>query len=123
MRVRPWVVLVVAVAVGSAPALTAQGAPAPRLDGLVGAGDAFRISLRNADGTKVRKLRAGTYRVRVRDASKIHNFRLRGAGVSQKTGIGEVVTRTWVVTFKPGVYTYLCTPHGAAMGGTFRVVA
>jgi len=98
-------------------------AAVPTLQAVVGVNEKFTITLKKPNGTTVRSLRAGTYRIRVRDASKIHDFRLRGPGVTKRTGIGEVVTRTWTVTFKPGTYTYFCTPHAFSMAGSFKVVA
>ena len=46
------------------------------LTGTVGPG--FTITLKKGT-TKVRTLKAGTYRIRVTDKSNIHDFRLKGA--------------------------------------------
>ena len=71
-----------------AAALTLSGrsqaaARATVLHGTVGPG--FTITLRTARGKVVKKLRPGTYRIRVRDLSPIHNFHLSGPGVNKLT--------------------------------------
>lgn len=100
----------------SAPATTA--AP-PTLVGTVQ--ESGTISLTRGD-KPVKRLRAGTYRIVVRDRTGHHNFRLRGPGVNRATAVSDVVTRTWTVRLRKGSWTYICDPHPVDMRGTFRVV-
>lgn len=90
------------------------------LYGTVGPG--FTITLKDARGTKVRQLKAGAVKLVVRDKAKIHNFRLKGPGVSKWTTLPFVGTKTWTVTLRPGTYSFVCDPH-PTMVGSFKVVA
>ena len=85
-------------------------------------GPGFTITLKSA-GKVVKKLKAGTYVVRVSDKSKIHNFHLKGPGVNKLTSVSGTGTKTWTVTLKPGKYTYVCDPHASSMKGSFTVTA
>jgi hypothetical protein len=90
-------------AVGSAQ--LGGAAPAPtRLSGRVGPGKA--ITLTNAAGKRAARLKAGRYRITVRDLSAAENFHLTGPGVNRKTGVRFKGTMTWAVTLKAGRYTY-----------------
>jgi plastocyanin len=90
----------------------------PKLTGTVG--PAFTITLKKG-GAKVSKVSHGRYTIVVRDRSSIHNFHLSGPGLSKKTGVSFVGTKTWTVTLKKGTYKYVCDPHAASMRGSFRV--
>jgi plastocyanin len=99
--------------------LAAANAATPVLHAEVGPG--FKIEVEKA-GKDVKRLKAGTYTVKVEDKASIHNFHLIGPGVNKKTTVGFVGKRTWTVTLKPGKYTYQCDPHAASgMKGSFRV--
>ncbi|HZG35408.1 MAG TPA: plastocyanin/azurin family copper-binding protein [Gaiellaceae bacterium] len=78
-------------------------APKP-LTATVGPGNT--ISLRNAAGTSVRTLPAGTYAITVRDRSKLHNFHLVAPGVNRRTALAGVGTFTWKLTLRRGKLTY-----------------
>ena len=85
-------------------------------------GPAFTISLRTARGARVRKLRAGRYRIVVRDRSASHNFHLVGTGVNKRTTVRFRGTTTWTVTLRRGkTYRFVCDPHRTRMKGSFRV--
>jgi hypothetical protein len=84
-------------AVGAAPP------PRPKLTGRVGPGKV--ISLKNAAGATVKSLKAGTYRLTVRDATRADNFHLLGRSVNKKTGVRFKGSVTWTVTFRAGSYT------------------
>ena len=99
-------------AVGTAPP------PKPKLTGRVGPGKA--ISLKTAAGAIVKSLRAGTYRLTVRDATKADNFHLLGRGVNKKTGVKFKGSVTWTVVFKAGTYTLRSDPT-AKLRKTFKV--
>jgi plastocyanin len=116
----------------SAPATTAATAPATgaptsaaaggqTLTGELGANNAFTITLVDAAGKPVTTLKAGTYQVKIKDTSAIHNFHLSGPGVEQTTTVPEIKEVTWTVTFKPGTHTYVCDPHPSNMKKTFTV--
>jgi plastocyanin len=83
-------------------------------------GPGFTISLKKGT-TKVTKLKAGKYKIVVKDLSNIHNFHLTGPGVNKKTGVGPKGTFTWTGTLKKGTYKYICDPHAAIMKGSFKV--
>ena len=99
---------------------SAGGAAGSVLTGDVGEGDAFTITLKDSTGAPVTSLKAGSYEVKVKDASKIHNFHLTGPGVEEKTSVPELAEATWKVTLAAGTYTFKCDPH-AKMTGTFTV--
>ena len=84
-------------------------------------GPGFDISLKDADGTDVTTLTAGTYTIEVDDQSDIHNFHLSGPGVDEATEVSEVETETWNVTFEAGTYEFVCDPHASQMNGSFEV--
>ncbi len=122
-------VLLLAAACGSpAEEEDASGGPvagAPTLRGLVGTEESpndFEISLVDEEGNPVTELQAGEYNIEVTDRTDIHNFHLSGGdgAVDEKTGATEKVETTWVVTFEPGEYRYICDPH-PSMNGQFTV--
>jgi hypothetical protein len=91
-----------------------------KLTGTVGPG--FTITLKKGSA-KVKTLTPGKYSITVNDKSNIHNFHLKGPGVSKSTTVAFKGTKQWTVTLKKGTYTYVCDPHAAmpSMKGTFRV--
>jgi hypothetical protein len=78
--------------------------PPKKLKGQVGPGK--RISLRTPSGAKVKKLKAGRYRITVRDLTRADNFHLIGSGVNKKTGVKATGTVTWTVRFRSGPIVY-----------------
>ncbi len=120
---RPTRLLIpVAVAAAALVASTTARAAAPKLVGEVGPG--FTIEVKTSADKDVKKLKAGTYVIKVEDKASIHDFHLFGPGVDKKTGVSYVGDQTWTVKLKPGTYTYQCDPHAAAgMKGTFKVVS
>jgi hypothetical protein len=82
----------------------------------------YTISLKNAQGKKVKSLRRGKYTFIIRDKANIHNFTLKGPGVRNKviTGTGFVGTKTVRLTLKKGTYRFYCTVH-PLVSGTFKV--
>ena len=105
--------------VAAALAVVAPAQSATRLNAVVGPG--FNITLKTASGAKVTKLKAGSYTITVKDRSAIHNFALKGPGVTKDSGIMFVGTKTWTVRLKAGKYTFVCTPHVDSMKGAFTV--
>jgi plastocyanin len=97
--------------------------PPPRIQTLTATvGPGATISLRTSRGARVTRLRAGRYRIVVRDRSSMHNFHLLGLGVNKRTGVVFRGTTTWTVSFRKGrIYRFRCDPHAARMRGSFRV--
>ena len=83
-------------------------------------GPGFTITLKKGT-TKVRTLKAGKYKIVIKDLSDIHNFHLAGPGVNKKTSVPAKGTFTWILTLKKGTYKYICDPHAAIMKGSFKV--
>jgi plastocyanin len=101
---------------------TSRGAN-PVLNGTVGGGgdgNAFIITLTDANGQRITHLDTGTYDVNVDDMATIHNFHLSGPGVDQKTDVDTTGKVTWTVTFTDGTYTYVCDAH-PSLQGSFTV--
>jgi plastocyanin len=72
-------------------------------------------------GRAVKSLKAGLYRIVVRDRSRFHNFHLTGPGVNRRTGVAFVGTQTWTVRVRKGTYRFVCDPHRQFMKGSFGV--
>jgi len=107
------------VLLGAALVIVASASAAvPTLKGTDGPG--FTITLKKGT-TKVTKVKAGKYKIVIRDLSNIHNFHLTGPGVNKKTGVTAKGTFTWTVTLKKGAYKFICDPHAAIMKGSFKV--
>jgi plastocyanin len=99
-------------------AATAQ-AKSAALVGEVGPG--FKIEVEK-NGTDLKTIKAGTYRIKIEDKSSFHNFHLIGPGLNKKTSISFKGQTSWTIKLKRGKYTYQCDPHIAAgMKGSFRV--
>lgn len=91
--------------VGGGPPTPPPPPPPQMLTATVGASGA--VTLRTHHGGRVTRLKAGRYRIVVRDRAAKHNFHLVGAGVNKKTGVSFRGTRTWTVTLRKGkVYRY-----------------
>jgi plastocyanin len=91
----------------------------PTLTATVGPG--ATISLRTSRGARVTRLKAGRYRIVVRDRSRMHNFHLFGPGVNKRTTVRFRGSTTWTVTFRKGrTYRFVCDPHARRMKGSFR---
>jgi plastocyanin len=93
----------------------------PVLNGDVGAGDAFTITLNDAAGNKVTHLDAGTYTLVLHDHSAFHNFHFSGPGVDVLTSVDGIETKTFTVTLTDGTYFFNCDPHSSQMKGSFTV--
>jgi plastocyanin len=114
---RTLLIGIVAVAAVSIPAAATGSSTATALTGVVGPN--FNISLKNADGTGVTHLEAGTYDITVTDLSAFHNFHLTGPGVDKATDVEGTGTVTWSVTITDGTYTFICDAHPTQMKGSF----
>jgi plastocyanin len=109
--------LLVVVATLAGPAV----ADNPVLQADVGLNDGFAISLKDASGAQVTHLDPGAYTIHVVDHSDSHNFDLTGPGVSKSTGVTDVGSEDWQVTFGNGTYRYVCDVHASTMKGSFTV--
>jgi hypothetical protein len=84
--------------------------PAPKkLNGKVG--PKVTISIKTASGAAVKTLKAGSYKVAVRDATKKDNFHLTGPGVNKKTGVKFRGVVTWTLKLKAGKHTVRSDAH------------
>jgi plastocyanin len=111
--------LAVATAVASIGLLGATPSQAATYYGTVGPG--ATITLKNAAGVNVSRIRAGTHRFVIRDRSDDHNFHLIKPGADRRTGVDFRGRRTWSVRIRQGVrYRYVCDPHASSMRGSFR---
>jgi hypothetical protein len=95
--------------------------PAPRVETLTATvGPGNTISLRGHHG-RVRSLKAGRYRIVVRDRSATQNFHLYGPGLSRKTTARFRGTVTWTVTFRKGrTYRFVSDRAAKRLKGSFR---
>ena len=84
-------------------------------------GPGFEISLTGENGDEVTTLAAGEYTIDVDDKSSAHNFHLTGSGVDEDSGVNEIGSSTWTVTFEEGSYHFQCDPHASQMNGDFEV--
>jgi plastocyanin len=118
---RSLLITALAVAAVSIPAAATGSSSAPNVTLTAVVGPGFNISLKNADGSNVTRLDPGTYDISVSDNSIEHNFRLRGPGVDQDSGVEATGTLSWTVTFTDGNYTFICEVHPVQMKGGFAV--
>jgi hypothetical protein len=98
---------------------SAHAAKPTKLVGSVGPG--FTITLKNAAGQKVTRLKRGLYAITVTDRSGAHNFHLLGPGVNKLTSVAGTGRQTFNVTLKAGTYRFRCDPHRLDMKGSFTV--
>ena len=106
----------------AASALAGSQATHPKLLGVVGKNDAFKITL-TQNSKAVKKLKSGTYTVVIQDDSTIHNYVLDSPnGTSQElTSVGFTGTKTFTLKLTKGKYTVLCAPHASFMFQRFTV--
>jgi|Tabmets5t2r1_1033131.scaffolds.fasta_scaffold00028_16 plastocyanin len=107
---------------GGGPPPSPPPPPPPRVQRLTASvGPGATISLRTASGRRVTRLRAGRYRITVRDRSTRLNFHLIGPRVNRKTTMRFRGTQTWTLTLRRGSYRYVCDPRARTLKGSFRV--
>jgi len=107
--------MLTAAVLGAGPAAAAT----PQLIATVGPDDT--ITLRKSGGARVTTLKAGVYRIVVRDRADEHDFRLVGPRVKKATSVASTGTKTWRVKLVRGTYRFFCAPHAGDMHGSFRV--
>ena len=94
-------------------------APVPKL--LATVGPKAVISLRNAAGAAITRVKAGTYAIVVRDRSKVHNFHLIGRGVNKRSTLAGVGTTTWKLKLAPGTLRFYSDKAPKTVKGSIRV--
>lgn len=107
----------------AAAAMAGSQATHPKLLGVVGKNDAFKISL-TKKGKVVKTLKAGTYTFVIQDDSALHNYELDGPhGKSWDfTSVGFKGTKTITVKLAKGKYKAYCEPHESLMFQRFTVL-
>jgi plastocyanin len=117
---------------GNAPAPGPGPSPGPspqpprpgvtRLQLTSGPGNSIR--LRTAAGRAVRTMKRGTYRVLVRDRSRLHNAHIVAPGYNRRTTVPFVGSQAWRVRLaRTGTLRFLCDVHASiGMRGTARIV-
>jgi plastocyanin len=95
----------------------------PKLTGVVGKNNAYKISLADSKGKIVKTLKAGTYTFVIHDDSSMHSYALDGPhGKSWTfTSIGQIGTKTMTIKLVPGKYKAYCEAHEADMFQHFTV--
>jgi hypothetical protein len=95
----------------------------PKLIGIVGKNEAFKISL-TSKGKAVKTLKAGSYTLVIQDDSTAHNYELDGPhGKSWTfTSVGFKGTKTFTLKLVKGKYKAYCSPHESFMFQRFTVV-
>jgi plastocyanin len=113
-----------AAAVAAALLLTGSAGAAmhPKLVGVVGKNDAYKITLK-FNNKIVKTIKSGTYTLVVHDDSSIHNYELDGPhGKSWSfTSVPFKGTKTFTLKLKPGKYKAYCEAHESEMFQHFRV--
>jgi plastocyanin len=104
--------------VGNVPPPPPPVAAPTRLSGKVGPGKT--IALRTASGGRVSSLKAGRFRITVRDLTRADNFHLVGPGVNRKTRVGAKSTVVWTLSLRAGRHTFR-SDSTRRLRGTFVV--
>jgi hypothetical protein len=113
----------VAAAVALALVATAAAMSHPKLLGVVGKNDAFKITLKDSHGKLVKTIKSGTYTFVIHDDSSIHSYALDGPhGKSWTfTSIPFTGTKTKTLKLVPGKYKAYCENHESLMFQHFTV--
>jgi hypothetical protein len=123
VRVRVAVVVAVAALLTAGAAMAFTSAAPPKLNGSVGPG--FTISLKDANGKKVKTLKAGKYTFVVADKGNIHTYDLKqvkgGKFHKEITGASFTGKKTVTIKLAKGKWEYYCATHPTQMFGFFTV--
>ena len=95
----------------------------PKLTGVVGKNNAYKITLAGSNGKVVKTLKAGTYTFVIHDDSSIHNYELDGPHGKSWTFTSVPFKGTKTVTLKlaAGAYKAYCSAHESIMFQHFSV--
>ena len=120
---RPFLPAVLAVAAALAVPAVAGAMSHPKLIGVVGKNNAYKITLTDSKGKLVKTLKAGTYTVVIHDDSSLHSYSLDGPhGKSWSfTTVPQIKTKTVTLKLTPGKYKAYCQAHEAEMFQHFTV--
>jgi hypothetical protein len=123
IRLGAVAVVVASIAAAVFLAVTAGAASTPKLVGTVGKNGAYKITLSDSKGKRVKTLKAGTYKFVIHDDGSIHSYDLDGPhGKSWTfTGVGFVGTKTKTIKLVAGKYKAYCEPHESTMFQHFTV--
>jgi hypothetical protein len=115
--------LVAAVAAAFVAAASAAGMSHAKLIGVVGKNDAYKITLKNANGKVVKTIKHGTYTLVIHDDSSLHNYELDGPhGKSWTfTGVPFEGKKTFTLKLVKGKYKAYCSVHESQMFQHFTV--
>jgi hypothetical protein len=118
-----FVAALVAAAAALTIVATAGAMSHPKLNGVVGKNDAFKITLKDSHGKLVKTLKAGTYTFVIHDDSSIHSFAMDGPhGKSWTfTSIPFIGTKTKTLKLVAGKYKAYCENHESQMFQHFTV--
>ena len=118
-----FVAALVAAAAALTIVATAAATSHPKLTGVVGKNDAFKITLKDSHGKLVKTIKAGTYTFVIHDDSSIHSFALDGPhGKSWTfTSIPFIGTKTKTLKLVAGKYKAYCENHESQMFQHFTV--
>jgi plastocyanin len=95
--------------------------PTSKAKKLVGSVGSASISLGTTAGKRVSAVKAGTYRITVRDRSSRQNFHLLGPGLSKQiTGVAFVGTKAATVKLKKGAAYRYRSDRSPRIKGSFR---
>jgi hypothetical protein len=115
--------LLAAVAAFAVSALARPQASSPKLIGVVGKNDAYKITLKTSAGKLVKTLKTGTYTFVIHDDSSLHNYELDGPHGKSWTFTSVPAKGTKTVTLKlaAGPYKAYCKAHESTMFQHFTV--
>lgn len=119
---RPFLPAVLAVAAALTVPAVAGAMSHPKLIGVVGKNNAYKITL-TSNGKLVKTLKPGTYTVVIHDDSSLHSYSLDGPhGKSWDfTTVSQMGTKTVTLKLTPGKYKAYCQAHEAEMFQHFTV--
>jgi plastocyanin len=122
-RIAVSALMLALVGVLAASAAARTGMAHPKLVGVVGKNDAFKISLKTSSGKVAKTIKTGSYTFVIHDDSTLHNYELDGPhGKSWTfTSVQFTGTKTRTITLKAGKYKAYCAPHEVQMFQHFTV--
>lgn len=91
----------------------------PTVFGSVGPG--ATISLRDAAGKTIVRLKTGMYRFRITDRSRTDDFHFVGPTVDLTTRVRGTGVSGWLLTMNPGTYRFFSDTHRQTLAGSFKV--
>ncbi len=119
---RIWPVLIAMAAAFMLSGSSYSATAPPKLIGTSGKGNAFVITLKDATGKQVNRVKPGRYTLVVWDLSRKHTFHFKGPGFEFRTQVPFTGKQSWSpVNLKKGTYNFWCDVHKSRMNGSLRV--